>query len=44
MPDRFVFFGCSNTDNLEKEISLNKIPFFNDNRSEAKEKRRLGLG
>ena len=35
MPDRCVVFGCSNLANAEKGISLHRIPFLNDNKSEA---------
>ncbi|XP_028416028.1 uncharacterized protein LOC114539590 [Dendronephthya gigantea] len=40
MPDRCVVFGCSNLANLDKGISLHRIPFFNDERSEAKRRRK----
>ncbi|XP_046862252.1 THAP domain-containing protein 1-like [Xenia sp. Carnegie-2017] len=40
MPDRCVVFGCSNVASSEKGISLHRIPFFNDERSEAKRRRK----
>lgn len=40
MPDRCVVFGCSNFASVEKGISLHRIPFFNDERSEAKRRRK----
>lgn len=40
MPDRCVDAGCSNSPNSEKGISLHKIPFYGDDRSEAKARRK----
>ena len=40
MPDRCVVFGCSNVANAAKEISFHLIPFFNDEKSEAKRRRK----
>ena len=40
MPDRCVVFGCSNLANVAKGISLHQIPFLNDERSEAKCRRK----
>ena len=40
MPDRCVVFGCSNLANVAKGISLHRIPFLNDERSEAKRRRK----
>lgn len=40
MPDRCVVAGCSNTPNAEKGIALHKIPFYGDERSEAKTRRK----
>lgn len=40
MPDRCAVFGCSNVANVEKRISLHRIPFHNDERSEAKRRRK----
>ena len=40
MPDRCVVFGCSNVANAAKGISLHLIHFFNDERSEAKRRRK----
>jgi hypothetical protein len=41
MPDRCVVFGCSNEANAEKGISLHRIPFWNDERPEAKRRRNI---
>ena len=41
MPDRCVVFGCSNVANTEKGISLHRIPFWNDERPEAKRRRKI---
>ena len=40
MPDTCVVVGCSNIPDAEKGITLHKIPFYGDNRSEAKAGRR----
>ena len=40
MPDRCVVFGCSNLANVAKGISLHRIPFLYDERSEAKRRRK----
>ena len=40
MPDWRVVFDCSNVANVAKGISLQLIPFFNDERSEAKRRRK----
>lgn len=40
MPDRCVVYGCSNVNDPENGISLHRIPFFNDNRSEALARRK----
>ena len=41
MPDRCVVFGCSNRADAEKGISLHRIPFWNDERPEAKRRRKI---
>lgn len=41
MPDRCVVFGCSNESDLTKGISLHRIPFWNDDRAEAKRRRKV---
>ena len=41
MPDRCVVFGCSNRANAEKGISLYRIPLWNDERPEAKRRRKI---
>ena len=41
MPDRCVVFGCSNQADAEKGISLHRIPFWNDERPEAKRRRKI---
>ena len=43
MPDICVVAGCSNTPDAEKGIALHKIPFYGDQRSEAKARRKNGL-
>lgn len=43
MPSRCVAGGCSNTPDLEKGIGLHSIPYFGDDRPQAK-KRRKKLG
>ena len=40
MRDRFVVYGCSNEANLEAMISVHRIPFYNDERREAKRRRK----
>ena len=40
MPNRCVAGGCSNFADVEKGIVLHGIPFLNDERSEAKKRRR----
>ena len=40
MPKRCVAAGCSNERNLEEGISLHKLPFYGDDRPEAKKRRK----
>ena len=40
MPERCVVAGCSNITNIENGVSLHRLPFFNDERPEAKRRRR----
>ena len=40
MPERCVVAGCSNIRDVKNGISLHRIPFFNDERPEAKRRRR----
>ncbi|KAK3755170.1 hypothetical protein QZH41_010695 [Actinostola sp. cb2023] len=40
MPDRCTVGGCSNESNSELGISLHRIPFYNDERPEAKKRRK----
>ena len=40
MPERCVVTGCSNTRNLDEGISLHTIPFYGDERPEAKKRRK----
>jgi hypothetical protein len=40
MPDRCAVYGCSNEANLAKQISVHRIPFFRDERPEAKRRRK----
>ena len=40
MPERCVVAGCSNTRNLDEGISLHTIPFYGDERPEAKKRRK----
>lgn len=40
MPDRCVVYGCSNQASLENNISLHRIPYFNDDSSVAKRRRK----
>ena len=43
MPARCVVYGCSNESNLAKGISLHRVPFWNDDRREAKKRRKKWL-
>ena len=40
MPKRCVAAGCSNVTNLKEGISLHKLPFYDDDRPEAKRRRK----
>ena len=40
MPKRCIAAGCSNVRNLKEDISLHKLPFYNDDRTEAKKRRK----
>ena len=40
MPKRCVAAGCSNMSNLKEGISLHKLPFYDDDRPEAKKRRK----
>lgn len=40
MPNRCVVYGCNHTPNLKEGIVLHKIPFWRDERPEAKTRRR----
>ena len=40
MPETCVVAGCSNTRNTEKGIGLHKIPYYRDDRKEAKARRK----
>ena len=40
MPKRCVAAGCSNVSNLKEGISLHKLPFYDDDRPEAKKRRK----
>ena len=40
MPNRCVVHGCSNTPNVAEGIGLHRIPFAEDNRTEAKKRRK----
>jgi len=40
MPTTCVAFGCNNVSNLEKGIALHIIPFFGDDRAEARKRRK----
>ncbi|KAJ7386145.1 hypothetical protein OS493_012491 [Desmophyllum pertusum] len=40
MPDRCTVYGCSNKNSTEKGISLHRIPFWGDQRPEAKKRRK----
>ena len=41
MPERCVVFGCSNVKDTKKGISLHIIPYFGDERQEAKRRRKV---
>ena len=40
MPKRCVAVGCSNERNVEEGIFLHKLPFYGDDRPEAKKRRK----
>lgn len=40
MPNRCTVFGCNNTPNKREGIALHQIPFWGDNRPEAKARRK----
>ena len=40
MPTTCVAFGCNNVPNFEKGIALHIIPFFGDDRAEARKRRK----
>ena len=40
MPDRCIVYGCSKQASLENNISLHRIPYFNDASSVAKSRRK----
>ena len=40
MPERCVVAGCSNITDIKNGVSLHRLPFFNDERPEAKRRRR----
>ena len=40
MPTTCVAFGCNNVSNLEQGIALHIIPFFGDDRAEARKRRK----
>ena len=40
MPNRCVVYGCSNEPNLEKGIVVHSIPFADDERQEARKRRK----
>ena len=40
MPERCVVYGCNNTRNISEGISLHVVPFFDDERQEAKKQRK----
>ncbi|CAB4003732.1 THAP domain-containing 5-like [Paramuricea clavata] len=40
MPDRCAVYGCSNQASLENNVSVHRIPFLNDDRVEAKKRRK----
>ncbi|XP_046863273.1 THAP domain-containing protein 2-like [Xenia sp. Carnegie-2017] len=41
MPDRCAVFGCSKRANYAEGISLHRIPFYGDERPEAKRRRKI---
>ena len=41
IPSRRVVGGCSNTGNIPKGIALHTIPFYGDDRPEAKNQKKL---
>ena len=41
MPNRCVVYGCSNTSNTREGTALHAIPFPNDDRPEAKKRRKV---
>ena len=41
MPDRCAVYGCSNLSDSSKAIQLHRIPFWNDDRPEAKRRRKI---
>lgn len=40
MPDRCVVYGCSNTYDKDLGISIHKLPFFGNDKPEAKKRRK----
>ena len=40
MPNRCIVFGCSNEPNLKEGVALHAIPFANDDRPEAKKRKK----
>ena len=40
MPARCVIGGCSNTRNRQEGVALHTIPFYGDDRPEAKKRRK----
>ena len=44
MPERCVVYGCSNVADREKGLSLHRIPFWDDERPEAKERKEKWIG
>ena len=40
MPNRCVVFGCSNESNLKEGVALHAVPFANDDRPEAKKRKK----
>ncbi len=43
MPSRCILPTCGNKPNKEKNIALHKIPFYNDDRDEAKRRRKTWI-
>ena len=43
MPGRCVVGGCSNTNNIQEGIGLHTIPFYGEDRPEAKKCRKRWL-